>query len=819
MGTNQLATKNKSNEGIYKDCYVVNGGYYKTIDPNNSSPVLLDYHNNKALQTLTIQQLYARYIKDINNNGTIDPKECIYETPYKIKLDLKLHQKRTLYELLKRENSTYRHVNGINYNLLSDEVGSGKSLCILSLIAHSPTTNFGADKYFSLYSKGNIESRHYGFRYEKHTCVGPGLNTISLKTNLIIVPHNIFSQWKMYIENYTTLDNICIGRKKDYSEFCNNKKSIIETCNNHDIILIKSTMFKDFYNKLLLHLGRSYISNEAVDIAPDEEFNIIHEGKYIKDISDTITKELQDITDTREMTTHKKIMKQNIKTNIRDVINRLSNIIEDDNWKNVGITPSIKKCIHRNVLQGFYFERVIIDEVDSIKIPAFPFVNAKQIWHITSSINNILYPYGKVYWSSKKNKTITVSTGIKGTGFLKDVITDIFSSSRSHRTLACYRNLFNIVRNNKAFVKKSVNLSKPIIHYTECFTPPHILAVSHAVNKEVLAAFNGGDFLKATALLGCAHSTEEDIISSITQSLVKTKEELFKRIGSKKNLEKTAIHLKNKLEITLKSLMNTNTNHDIIKITTAKLELQKQKTLLQSLKSSIKNFSAQLQTTDDKINGIKSRITGVEQKLCPICFMKAVDPSITPCCKNIFCIECISRCLRVSKHKQCPLCREKINFNTLKIISNKPVICDTKPVLDTKLEVICKLIKAGVKKRFIIFSEYVGGIENIKKLFVKESIRYSELKGSEYCLKTITNKFKNLEINVLLLNAKYSGAGLNLQYTDEIILYHRMSKDLESQVIGRAQRIGRTSPLKIHYLCYSNELPKNTQPLNIVNTL
>jgi SNF2 family DNA or RNA helicase len=57
----------------------------------------------------------------------------------------------------------------------------------------------------------------------------------------------------------------------------------------------------------------------------------------------------------------------------------------------------------------------------------------------------------------------------------------------------------------------------------------------------------------------------------------------------------------------------------------------------------------------------------------------------------------------------------------------------------------------------------------------------------------------------VLLNAKYFGAGLNLQFTDEIIIYHRMSKDLETQVIGRAQRLGRTESLKINYLCYDNE--------------
>ena len=32
-----------------------------------------------------------------------------------------------------------------------------------------------------------------------------------------------------------------------------------------------------------------------------------------------------------------------------------------------------------------------------------------------------------------------------------------------------------------------------------------------------------------------------------------------------------------------------------------------------------------------------------------------------------------------------------------------------------------------------------------------------------------------------------------------------MSVDLERQIIGRAQRLGRMNPLNIHYLCFENE--------------
>jgi len=88
----------------------------------------------------------------------------------------------------------------------------------------------------------------------------------------------------------------------------------------------------------------------------------------------------------------------------------------------------------------------------------------------------------------------------------------------------------------------------------------------------------------------------------------------------------------------------------------------------------------------------------------------------------------------------------------------------------------------------------------------KNNITYSKLSGSSSRISNIIDKYSKNEIKVLLLNAKHYGSGLNLQMTNDIIIYHRMSNDLEKQIIGRGQRLGRTSTLNIHYLCYENEL-------------
>ena len=83
---------------------------------------------------------------------------------------------------------------------------------------------------------------------------------------------------------------------------------------------------------------------------------------------------------------------------------------------------------------------------------------------------------------------------------------------------------------------------------------------------------------------------------------------------------------------------------------------------------------------------------------------------------------------------------------------------------------------------------------------------FSLLKGSTGQVTNIIQDYKDNKFKVLLLNAKYFGSGLNLQMTSDIILYHRMDEELEKQIIGRGQRLGREGTLRVHYLCHKNEL-------------
>ena len=168
--------------------------------------------------------------------------------------------------------------------------------------------------------------------------------------------------------------------------------------------------------------------------------------------------------------------------------------------------------------------------------------------------------------------------------------------------------------------------------------------------------------------------------------------------------------------------------------------------------------------------------------------------------------------LQYSKEKECPLCRGKdLDIKKLNLIvapTTNIVSGQTTGVLPSKVETIIKLLNDRPDYRVMIFSEYTESFTTIATKLKELDIKYGIMSGSSNRITNIVNKFKNKEYRVMLLNANCFGAGMNLQFTDEVYIYHRMSADLETQVIGRAQRLGRSTPLNIHYMCYENEYPE-----------
>ena len=74
----------------------------------------------------------------------------------------------------------------------------------------------------------------------------------------------------------------------------------------------------------------------------------------------------------------------------------------------------------------------------------------------------------------------------------------------------------------------------------------------------------------------------------------------------------------------------------------------------------------------------------------------------------------------------------------------------------------------------------------IHKYLQDNNIYFEYLEGNEKKIEKVISGYKYGDCNILLINSLAYGAGLNLENTTDIILFHH--SDRKEQFIGRAQK-------------------------------
>ena len=95
---------------------------------------------------------------------------------------------------------------------------------------------------------------------------------------------------------------------------------------------------------------------------------------------------------------------------------------------------------------------------------------------------------------------------------------------------------------------------------------------------------------------------------------------------------------------------------------------------------------------------------------------------------------------------------------------------------------------------------------NIINILKKNEFRYASIKGPVDHIRKTLQRYKEEDVNVLLLNSRLYGSGMNLEFTTDVIMFHKVDSEIEKQIIGRAQRYPRTNALNVHYFLYDNEI-------------
>lgn len=110
-------------------------------------------------------------------------------------------------------------------------------------------------------------------------------------------------------------------------------------------------------------------------------------------------------------------------------------------------------------------------------------------------------------------------------------------------------------------------------------------------------------------------------------------------------------------------------------------------------------------------------------------------------------------------------------------------------------------------KKVLVFANYNETIDNVADFLTLHGIKHMQLQGSPDEITALVNEFRDLqETSVMLINSNKICAGLNLQFCSDIVFFHRLiNQEVEAQVAGRAQRVGREFNLGIWFLLYENE--------------
>lgn len=327
-----------------------------------------------------------------------------------------------------------------------------------------------------------------------------------------------------------------------------------------------------------------------------------------------------------------------------------------------------------------------------------------------------------------------------------------------------------IIKNDDDYVSKSMDLPQFNQIIIKCNTPRGLCIMREFIPRDVINMLNAGNMKDAITRLNCNVDTEDNIFKVLTNKL-----------------EKDIHNTKLSLEFEEKARYVDKKAHD----------------------EKLKNLKNQLSSLEVKYNTIKQRISNFQDENCPICLDTVTNPAIVPCCNNLFCLQCLTNIINSS----CPMCRQFLNLKDINVISkdHKTPKKDPNKLL-SKHENLVNIIKKKPNGKFLVFSNYDNANENIAKILEKERITYAKIAGNISVINKTIERFSNGTVKVLLLNATNYGSGLNLQMASDIIIYHELDNELETQVIGRAHRLGRTEPLNIFYLMYDHEKSNCTNP-------
>ena len=428
--------------------------------------------------------------------------------------------------------------------------------------------------------------------------------------------------------------------------------------------------------------------------------------------------------------------------------------------------------------KNYRWERVFFDEAHSIYIPKSNFIFAKFYWFITATPKSVI----------KRGNT----------GFLTELFKVYFRKLRQQID----RDGFNkfILKTNSDCVKKEYILPEPYKTYHLSKTPLWFQLILKNLPSDFNQQYSGFNMKMMYAEM---ISELKQYFYNVTHITIYHSELIEKNIIliylkfliSKMNVETMRIRNFQNDQLRIRRNNPIFTNN-------VKREIERKEKLIN--KYIIKK--------NEYTNCHKNIITELNNKnICFMCLEKYDAYYILSCptCTSKVCKNCKDKYINWTTQfpnwgNNCLNCCEQ-GIIDIQNKGNLIIKEEDESQLLTKTEHVFKLISDNPDSKFLIFSNFNQLFEKYKKEFKNHKIKFGVLKGNNLVINKRLRDFKSGEVRILMLNGKFYGSGLNLQDATDIIITHKISQDVETQVVGRANRMGRIGQLKIHYLMFEGE--------------
>jgi hypothetical protein len=645
--------------------------------------------------------------------------------------------------------------------VLSESVGSGKTIDILSVILMQKIPKICPD-ISALFVENNMA------RINHYSCIVRKKFHNILTPTVIFVGVGVINQWVNTVKTFTNLTFFTVFDVRDLQKLID--KISDSSINSYDIVLIKN-------------------------------------GKVTRPI---------------KFPTHIKVESKNLQKSGIYIYNVISN------------------------MRTFCWARVIIDDFDTIKLPPNSgIVNGLFTWYISSTTKkiNIKYNYDR----------------FKTTGELLLYGNYSFGNIMNNKIL--FKNL-NIC-NDSEFVKLTNNINSPTFYaYVFYSTDNRYIGLLGILNtneaNEIMEMLNGDAIETAAERLGI----KTNKVLNIFQNLLGKEYEKYK-----KSVDVLAFI--EEIE-PMQGRREPISNNPDLDDTYKKSDLFIRREInynYPNLKSIIDNTKEEYTEIRNKTSIVIERVkSNIKNGECAICTNDLNDEDddtlILKCCGTVVCGICCFGTIFLKKSSvgQCSNCRSQLNISSLIYLNssfdlNKIVNEEIDEVDDiddekksncvkqnrTKMTAIIEIIKGDIPeerklvdvninnlmkgtnilpestyKKVLIFANFDETIKNIKETLIDEDIKFWQLGGSHREInKTVELFTQCTDTCVMVINSMKHCSGLNLQTATDLIFAHKIiDPNIETQVIGRGQRLGRTTTLNVHFIMYNNEyeymLSKNT---------